>query len=88
MKLKDLLETMSTGNEYIRISEEHVNRFISFVHERTDVFEGYTEDVNGNEDVQKFVGNEVTKVSSYIRLGTGTLGRESCIWIVVESKEG
>lgn len=87
MKLKDLLETMSTGNEYIRISEEHVDRFIPFVHERTDVFEGYTEDVNENEDAQKFMECAVKKVSSYIKLGFGTLGKESCIWIVV-SKEG
>ena len=85
MKLKDLLETMSTGHEYIRISEEHVDRLVPIVHERTDVFEGYTEDVNENEDVQKFVECEVKKVSSYLR--PGIRGFESCIWIVV-SKEG
>lgn len=85
MKLKDLLETTSTGNEYIRISEEHVDKFVPIVHERTDVFEGHTESVNENEDVQKFIDCDVKRVSSYLR--PGIRGFESCIWIVV-SKEG
>lgn len=85
MKLKDLLELMSTGHEYIRISEEHVDRLVPIVHERTDVFEGYTEDINENEDLQKFMGYKVTKMSSYMR--PGIRGFESCIWVIV-SEEG